>query len=1259
MRVSFPRLVAAFLLSIASIPGLLAHGSMSNPISRSYAIYLEGPHNPKTDVAKAAIAVAGTQAFYDWHEVNGLFPKRDYRERIPDGTLPGAGRDKYAGLNLARADWPSTTVSSGPYKCVFYAHTPHEPSYFEVYLTKPGYDPLKPLKWSDLERLPDPTDTVLDGMNYRFTVNLPARDGRHVLYVIWQRIDPAGEAFFSTSDLDFLPANPNDPPPNPTPTPTPTPPPSESQPDYVTLDVSSDWGSGFVGKVTVKNPTGTALRNWTVKFDLPRTITGIWDARIVSKDGNTYSITNEAWNGTVATDGSFTFGFQAEGGNGRVALSRFSINGVHTPSPTPTPTPRPTPNPTPLPTPNPTPNPTPQPTPPPPTPTPAPTPAPPPGASPNTTVRLGAVEVAYEVVSDWQSGFEARVSIRNLTSSPLPAWRLAFRMECGITSIWNARVASKLAHTYIFDASTFPWNQDIPPGGTVQFGFIASPGGLTSPPTNFAFTTSSATNPASTPTPTPAPTPVPTPTPQPPPPPTPSPTSSQLSIADAVITEPAAGTARVELTVTLNPPSSSVVTVTAITENGSALAASDYTAATQTIQFIPGQTRRTFSVDVLADNSDEGDETFSVRLSNATGATISRAVATVTIRDRTSPPGGFNYAEALQKALFFYDAQRSGELPADFRVKWRGNSALDDGSDVGVDLTGGYYDAGDHVKFALPMLSTMALLAWSGIEYGDGYAAAGQRDQLLEAIRWGTDWILKAHPSPNVFYGQVGAGGPDHSYWGPPETMTMPRPAFAVTPEKPGSELGGEGAAALAAASILFRDTDPTYAATLLTHARQLFQFADTYRGTYVDSITDARGFYNSHSGYLDELIWGAAWLYRATNDPAYLQKAESLYAQHYTGASLRWTHAWDDKIYGSTVLLAALTGKAIYLDAAERWLNYWTVGHNGSKIRTTPGGLAWLDQWGSLRYAANTALLALLYADTVRDHGTRYRDFAKRQIDYALGDNPAGRSYVVGFGNNPPKNPHHRAAHGSWDNNISNPPDNRHVLYGALVGGPSAADDSAYVDDRKNYITNEVALDYNAGFTGALARLAREHGGEPLEDFPPACPKGSVICSCSTDDEFFVEASINQQGAGFTEIRALLNNRSAYPPAASDFLSFRYYVDLGEAVAAGIQPSQITVKSNYSQGAKVSALKPHDAARHIYYVEADFTGTRISPGGSSSFRKEVQFRISLPTGAPAAAWNPANDFSFQGLGAGNANLRKTERIPVFEEGRQLSGTTP
>ena len=105
-------------------------------------------------------------------------------------------------------------------------------------------------------------------------------------------------------------------------------------------------------------------------------------------------------------------------------------------------------------------------------------------------------------------------------------------------------------------------------------------------------------------------------------------------------------------------------------------------------------------------------------------------------------------------------------------------------------------------------------------------------------------------------------------------------------------------------------------------------------------------------------------------------------------------------------------------------------------------------------------------------DPGRRYSKLASDSIDYILGDNPRQSSYVVGYGENSPQQPHHRAASGmSWDDFNSDQP-NEHVLYGALVGGPAAADDFAYNDKRSDYISNEVAIDYNAGLTGALAFL-------------------------------------------------------------------------------------------------------------------------------------------------------------------------------------------
>src|SRR5512134_58491 len=137
------------------------------------------------------------------------------------------------------------------------------------------------------------------------------------------------------------------------------------------------------------------------------------------------------------------------------------------------------------------------------------------------------------------------------------------------------------------------------------------------------------------------------------------------------------------------------------------------------------------------------------------------AVLAGSVLPSTAQP--FNYAEALQKSLFFYEAQRSGPLPATNRVNWRGGSGLLDGSDVGRNLTGGWYDAGDHVKFGLPMAASSTLLAWGALQYRSAYANSGQLPYLLDSLRWTADYFVRAHTATNELYGQVGNGGLDHA----------------------------------------------------------------------------------------------------------------------------------------------------------------------------------------------------------------------------------------------------------------------------------------------------------------------------------------------------------------------------------------------------------------------------------------------------------------------------------------------------------------
>jgi len=615
----------------------------------------------------------------------------------------------------------------------------------------------------------------------------------------------------------------------------------------------------------------------------------------------------------------------------------------------------------------------------------------------------------------------------------------------------------------------------------------------------------------------------------------------------------------------------------------------------------------------------------------------------------------YNYAEALQKAILFYEAQQSGKKADWNRVSWRGDSRLTDGNDVGLDLSGGWYDAGDHVKFGFPAASTATMLAWGALEFEAGHKDAGQHDALLRNLRWINDYFIKAHPSANVFYGQVGNGSIDHSWWGPVEVYPKAAPAYKIDATCGGSDLAGETAAAMAAASLVFKASDPTYAATLLTHARQLYTLADTKRQKYVECITDAQGYYNSWSGYNDELAWGALWLYRATGETAFLDKAEGFVGSFGTEGQTaflpyKWTQDWDSKFYGSYVLLARLTGKQKYKDAIERNLAYWTTGTpEGERVTYTPGGLAWLSQWGSLRYALNESFLALAYAKDVADatKQQRYRDFAMRQLNYALGSNPRNSSYLIGFGANPPQHPHHRTAHGSWADSQSVPTNHRHVLYGAMVGGPDASD--GYTDTIDNYVSNEVALDYNASLVGVLAAAQQLFpGSQPLANFPQA--------EVASEDEYFVEATLNSTGTTYTEVKALANNRSGWPARVTDKLSLRYYVDLTEVIAAGRSAADIKVTSNYSEGGVARGLT-RCGTSNLYYATGDFSGTQIYPGGQSAYKKEIQIRIAAPDST--TFWNPANDPSYAGLGAPGSTPAKVTGITLYDDGRKIWGNEP
>ncbi|KAF7815873.1 endoglucanase 11-like [Senna tora] len=401
------------------------------------------------------------------------------------------------------------------------------------------------------------------------------------------------------------------------------------------------------------------------------------------------------------------------------------------------------------------------------------------------------------------------------------------------------------------------------------------------------------------------------------------------------------------------------------------------------------------------------------------------------------------------------------------RVTWRHHSALTDGLEQGVDLVGGYYDAGDNVKFGLPMAFTITLLSWAVIEYGGDIAGAGEYAHALEAIKWGTDYFIKAHTHPHVLWAQVGDGYTDHYCWQRPEDMTTSRRAYKVDVDNPGSEIAGETAAAMAAASIVFRRTNPHYSHLLLQHAQQLFEFGEKYKGKYDESIGVAKGYYTSVSGYKDELLWAATWLYKATKREEYLKY---VLENGYDFGGTTWAiteFSWDVKYAGVQIIASMVISNyqfsnllilfyffnlkkylllvnflmllmeekhekknegilKQYRSKAEHYLCACLNQNNITNVRRTPAGLLYTRQWNNMQYVATASFLLTVYSDhllrAAHPHTTLHCErgqvspqqilaFAKSQADYILGSNPMGLSYLVGYGAQFPLRVHHRGA--------------------------------------------------------------------------------------------------------------------------------------------------------------------------------------------------------------------------------------------------------
>ncbi|MDR0919715.1 MAG: glycoside hydrolase family 9 protein [Oscillospiraceae bacterium] len=473
-----------------------------------------------------------------------------------------------------------------------------------------------------------------------------------------------------------------------------------------------------------------------------------------------------------------------------------------------------------------------------------------------------------------------------------------------------------------------------------------------------------------------------------------------------------------------------------------------------------------------------------------------------------------DYATALQAALYIYDANMCGPYAEEYSaLAWRDDCHIEDIYDItidgvtyeDVDLNGGYHDAGDHVKFGLPAAYSAFTLGLAYNQFQDAFDSTSQTSHLQTITDYFTDYFKKCliyDESGKVvsFVYQVGDGTDDHRYWDTPENQgyaSAPglgedpitdsyRPVMFTDPKNLNADIIGGTIAALAMNYINFGTEEDLQA------ANDLYAYINQYADIIIADTSDDTDDLNivstvpeyarwedatNQNNPWDYLSLGAITLNLATNstdydtfnDPKNVSAGKSYFPANWDGV---WPY---------------------YQILAEQY--------SGAIARSIPGvgkeytnDFNFVQKWGSARMNANLQFTALMLDKNMG--ATTYQEWARGQMDYLFGKNTEKQAFMVGYNFREdvsyPKYPHHRAADGTvgspgaWSDEPYNVTADgwslkddiptvtrtqKNVLIGALVGGPEDAS-GAYVDVLNNYYGNEVAIDYQAGFIGALAGL-------------------------------------------------------------------------------------------------------------------------------------------------------------------------------------------
>lgn len=609
---------------------------------------------------------------------------------------------------------------------------------------------------------------------------------------------------------------------------------------------------------------------------------------------------------------------------------------------------------------------------------------------------------------------------------------------------------------------------------------------------------------------------------------------------------------------------------------------------------------------------------------------VTGTVSAVSGMTASAQPSAGTYGDALKLSLYFFDANQCG---ADDNVlTWRGKchtydaeaslssakglssssvaaiKAANGGLDT-VDVSGGYHDAGDHLKFSNTMGYSCTNLAWSYFENPDSYKETGSEDHLLYILKKMCDYFMKVtylDDSGNViaFCYMVG-DDQDHNIWTAPEVQTQNRPTYWADASNPSVDASGHMAAALAATSLAFRDKNADYADACLKYANALEKFTEKYPKATYEGI----GSYYSCGNIEDKVAWSDLWCAIANNNGKLPDSYQAQYTPSngvYNGSIYDyWVYSWDKVWGGYSALLYSMDPQKYSAHGSELVFDMdQLVGNKNQAYYPVGGG------WGASRYNCAWQMYALTYAKYTSGQD-KYNEYAQGQMDYLLGNNPANRSYLIGFGDSYPQHIHHRAANPDKDTA-------KYILYGTLVGGPTDANGS-YDDNTNSYSCTEPALDYNGCFALAIAGLYAVYGGSTTA-------AQSAIASASeinSDFVFSYGSETPQPGTTTTEQTTTTTEETTTTTEEStvttekekaEWADIPYYIIAGDDFSASISYTGSNPDFQWTSSDPNVLEVEGSGLNATLHAKNGGTVTLTATNGSITLTKEIEVAICILT---------------------------------------------